>query len=201
MKAYRSDHRTPVLIKPKVAVLGAGNVAMDSARTALRLGAEEVKIVYRRTENESKARDAELAHAREEGIEFMWLNNAVEVLGDDEGWVRGLRCIEMELGEPGADGRRRPLPIEGSEFEIEVGLVIVAYGNRPHPLVPSSTEGLKVGQDGTIQVTGPEGQTNLEGVFAGGDIVTGAATVIQAMGAGKDAAGAIDRYVSEKYGV
>jgi len=201
MKAYRADYATPVLVMPRVAVLGGGNVAMDSARTARRLGADEVTIVYRRSVEESPARAAEIQHAREEGIRFMWLTNAVEVLGDERGWVRGLRCVKMKLGEPGPDGRRRPYPIEGSEFEFAVDLVVVAYGNRPHPLIPKTTEGLAVSERGTILVDEGTGATNLEGVYAGGDITTGAATVIQAMGAGKRAAAAIDQYLVRKYGL
>jgi len=200
MKAYRPDYQTPVTIRRRVAVLGGGNVAMDAARTARRLGAEEVTIVYRRSVEEAPARKAELKHAEEEGIKFKWLNNAVAILGDDEGWVNGLRCVEMELGEPGEDGRRRPYPIEGSEFGFPVEMVIVGYGNRPHPLVPQNTEGLEVTDWGTIQVEEGTGATSLEGVYAGGDIVTGAATVIQAMGAGKRSAAAIDQYILEKYG-
>jgi len=196
MRAYDERYETPVLTRRRVAVLGGGNVAMDSARTARRLGAEEVTIVYRRSEQECPARRAELHHAIEEGIQVRWLCNAVEILGDSNGWVRGLRCIRMKLGEPGPDGRRRPYPIEGTEFELPVEMVIVAYGNRPHPLVPQTTEGLKVGPRGTIEAQPGTGATSLPGVFAGGDIVTGAATVILAMGAGKDAARAIHRYLS-----
>jgi len=199
MRAYRRDYTTPVLVRDRVAVLGGGNVAMDSARTALRLGAEEVRIVYRRSVEEAPARDAELEHARQEGIDLMWLSNAVEVLGDEDGWVRGLRCMEMELGEPGPDGRRRPFPIEGSEFEFPTDLVIVAYGNRPHPLIPQATPGLEVTSWGSIDADEVTGETSLEGVWAGGDIVTGAATVIQAMGAGKRAAASIDEHLSDKH--
>jgi len=200
MRAYDPDYETPTMVKDRVAVLGGGNVAMDSARTALRLGASEVRIVYRRTIEEAPAREAELKHAEEEGVQFMWLTNAVEVLGDERGWVRGLRCVRMKLGEPEADGRRRPYPIEGTEFEFPTDLVIVAYGNRPHPLVPRTTPGLAVGPRGTIQADELTGRTNLEGVWAGGDIVTGAATVIQAMGAGKRAAADIDAYLRAKRG-
>ncbi len=200
MRAYLSEYSTPVMVRDRVAVLGGGNVAMDAARCALRLGAKEVRIVYRRSVEESPARDAELKHAEEEGIQFMWLTNAVEVLGDEKGWVRALRCVRMKLGEPGADGRRRPHPIEGSELEFPTDLVIVAYGNRPHPLVPQTTPGLKITQWGTIAADEATGRTNLEGVYAGGDIVTGAATVIQAMGAGKRAAEAIDVYLTDKHG-
>jgi len=181
-----------------VAVLGGGNVAVDAARTALRLGAEQVTLIYRRSEEECPARAAELEHARQEGLRIMWLTDAIEILGSDAGWACGLRCMQMELGEPGADGRRRPFPIEGSEFEMPVELVIVAYGNRPHPLIPQTTEGLRVSSRGTIVVEPGSGATSLEGVYAGGDIVTGAATVIQAMGAGKEAARAIDRYLSQR---
>ncbi len=201
MRAYRSEFETPVLVRDRVAVLGGGNVAMDAARTALRLGAEEVRVVYRRSVEEAPARDGELEHAREEGINLMWLNNAVEVLGDEEGWVRGLRCVRMELGEPGPDGRRRPLPIEGSEFEFPTDLVIVAYGNRPHPLVPQTTPGLKTTDWGSVDADDVTGETTLEGVWAGGDIVTGAATVIQAMGAGKRAAASMDEYLTRKHAV
>ncbi len=195
MRGYDPDYATPIMVKDRVAVLGGGNVAMDAARTARRLGACEVRLVYRRTIEEAPARNAELKHAEEEGIRFMWLTNAVEVLGDDAGWVRGLRCARMELGEPGPDGRRRPLPIEGSEFEFDTDLVIAAYGNRPHPLVPRTTPGLALTKWGTIEADEATGQTSLPGVFAGGDIVSGAATVIQAMGAGKRAAAAIDEYL------
>jgi glutamate synthase (NADPH/NADH) small chain len=197
MRAYDDRYETPVLVKPRVAVLGGGNVAMDSARTARRLGGEEVTIVYRRSEKESPAREAELRHAREEGINFRWLCNATKILGKN-GWVTSLRCIEMELGEPDEDGRRRPHPIEGSEFEIDVDMVIVAFGNRPHPLVPQTTDGLKVTDWGTIEAEPTTGETSIPGVFAGGDIVTGAATVIQAMGAGKDSAKAIHKYLQDK---
>jgi len=195
MRGYRADYATPVMVKDRVAVLGGGNVAMDSARVALRLGAKEVTIVYRRSVEESPARRAERHHAEEEGIRFMWLTNAVEIQGDDKGWVRGMRCIRMELGEPGTDGRRRPIPIEGSEFDMPMDLVIVAFGNRPHPLVPQSTPGLEIAKWGGIVTEEATGATCLEGVYAGGDIVTGAATVIQAMGAGKTAAASMDAYL------
>ncbi|MGD2174795.1 MAG: NADPH-dependent glutamate synthase [Candidatus Brocadiaceae bacterium] len=198
MRGYRRDYATPVMVRDRVAVLGGGNVAMDAARTALRLGAGEVRIVYRRSVEESPARDAELAHGEEEGIQFMWLTNAVRVLGDEDGWVTGLRCVRMELGEPGTDGRRRPFPIDGSEFEFPTDMVIVAYGNRPHPLVPRTTPGLEVTKWGTIAADEVTGATSLEGVYAGGDIVTGAATVIQAMGAGKRSAAAIHEYLSRR---
>ncbi len=200
MRGYDPGYATPIMVKDRVAVLGGGNVAMDSARTALRLGAGEVRLVYRRSIEEAPARDAELKHAEEEGIQFMWLTNAIEVLGNETGWVRGLRCVRMELGEPGPDGRRRPHPIEGTEFEFDTELVIAAYGNRPHPLVPRTTPGLGVTKWRTIEADEVTGRTSLEGVFAGGDIVTGAATVIQAMGAGKRAAAAIDEYLIGKHG-
>ena len=195
MRAYLPGHDTPVMIKRRVAVLGGGNVAMDCCRGALRLGAEEVTLIYRRSEEECPTRAAELEHAREEGVRIMWLTNLIEVQGDEAGWVRGVRCIRMQLGEPGADGRRRPFPVEGTEFEMPIELVLVAFGNRPHPLVPQTTEGLQVTSRGCIVAEAGTGATSLKGVFAGGDIVTGAATVIQAMGAGKDAARAIDRYL------
>ena len=198
MRGWRRDSETPVLLRDRVAVLGGGNVAMDAARTALRLGAGEVRIVYRRSVEEAPAREGELEHAQQEGIRLMWLTNAIEVLGDEAGWVRGLRCVRMELGEPGKDGRRRPLPIEGSQFDFATELLIVAYGNRPHPLIPQTTPDLEITEWGTITVDEASGQTNMEGVFAGGDIVTGAATVIQAMGAGKRAAAAINEYLLKK---
>jgi glutamate synthase (NADPH/NADH) small chain len=195
MRGYSADYSTPVMLKDRVAVLGGGNVAMDAARTAMRLGASEVTLVYRRTIQEAPARVEELKHAEQEGLKFMWLTNSIEVLGDEKGWVRGLRCVRMELGEPGPDGRRRPYPVEGSEFDIPVEMVIVAFGNRPHPLVPRTTEGLEVSKWGTIVADEATGATSLPGVYAGGDIVTGAATVIQAMGAGKRAAAAMDVYL------
>jgi len=198
MKAYDDNYRTPVMIKRRVAVLGGGNVAMDAARTAMRLGAESVTLIYRRSAEECPARAAEVEHAKAEGLKIMWLTNGIEVLGDEKGWVRGMRCIKMKLGEPGPDGRRRPYPMEGSEFELELDLVIVAYGNRPHPLIPQTTDGLMVSDRGTIVAEAGSGATSLKGVYAGGDIVTGAATVILAMGAGKDAARAINRYLSGK---
>ena len=198
MRAYDPDYETPVLVRDRVAVLGGGNVAMDSARTALRLGAKQVDIVYRRSIEEAPARVEELKHAEQEGIVMRWLTNAVEVFGDERGWVRGLRCIRMELGEPGEDGRRRPVPIEGSEFDLPTDMVIVAYGNRPHPLIPRTTPGLELTRWGTIAADEVTGATNLPRVWAGGDIVTGAATVIQAMGAGKRAAAAIAEYIESR---
>jgi glutamate synthase (NADPH/NADH) small chain len=200
MRAYDPAYATPIMVKDRVAVLGGGNVAMDAARAALRLGASEVRIVYRRSVEESPAREEELKHAEQEGVRLSWLTNAVEVLGDEKGWVRGLRCVRMELGEPGPDGRRSPHPIKGSEFEFAADMVIVAYGNRPHPLIPATTEGLKLSRWGGIVADELTGQTSLAGVWAGGDIVTGAATVIQAMGAGKAAARAIDECLAAKHG-
>lgn len=199
MKAYQFPvHATPIRIGENVAVVGGGNVAMDAARTSLRLGAENVYIVYRRGEEELPARLEEIHHAKEEGIQFRLLNNPVAVLGDDQGWVQALRCIKMELGEPDGSGRRRPLPVEGSEFELTVDTVIVAIGQGPNPLVQSTTPGMETNKRGNIVADEETGATTKPGVFAGGDIVTGAATVILAMGAGKKAAVAIDRYLQEK---
>ncbi|MFQ5687778.1 MAG: bifunctional dihydroorotate dehydrogenase B NAD binding subunit/NADPH-dependent glutamate synthase [Candidatus Scalindua sp.] len=195
MKAYDPEYETPVLRKKKVAVLGAGNVAMDSARTALRLGGEEVYIVYRRSRKEMPARIDEIHHGEEEGLKFKFLMNPIRILGDENGWVKGLECIKMELGEPDESGRRRPIPIEGSEIVLDVECVIVAIGNGPNPLVPSTTPGLETNRRGNIVADEETGLTSKKGVFAGGDIVTGAATVILAMGAGKKAAVAIDNYV------
>lgn len=196
MKAYSSDSDTPIRIGRKVAVVGGGNVAMDAARTALRLGSE-VTIVYRRAEKELPARAEEVHHAKEEGIRFQLLTNPVEVVGDGNGWVKSLRCIEMELGEPDESGRRSPVPVEGSEFEIEADVVIMALGTSPNPLISSTTAGLDVNRRGCLVAT-DEGATTREGVFAGGDAVTGAATVILAMGAGRRAASAIDEYLKNK---
>ena len=198
MKAYREDYDTPIKVGEKVAVVGGGNVAMDAARTALRLGAE-VWVVYRRTEEELPARVEEVHHAKEEGIKFEFLTSPVEILGNEDGWVKGIRCQRMKLGEPDSSGRRRPIPIEGSEFEFDVDTVIMALGTSPNPLIPSTTYGLEINDRGCI-VTDKNGQTSREGVFAGGDAVTGAATVILAMGAGKQAAIGIDKYIKEKYG-
>ena len=193
MKAYRHDYLTPVYTGRKVVVVGGGNVAMDAARTALRLGAETT-IVYRRTENELPARREEVHHAKEEGIEFRMLTNPVEILGDEKGWVRGIRCIRMELGEPDESGRRSPVPVPGSEFEIETDSVIMALGTSPNPLIARTTSGLETNRRGCI-VADDNGVTSRPGVFAGGDAVTGAATVILAMGAGRKAAAAIDSYI------
>jgi len=204
MKAYLDDPVTPISKGGKVAVVGGGNVAMDAARTALRLGAEKVYIIYRRSMEELPARREEVEHAMEEGIEFMLLNNPVEILGyrnpDDKrdpknGCVTAIRCIRMELGEPDERGRRSPIPIEGSEFEIEVNTVIMSIGTSPNPLIKTTTAGLEVNKRGGIIVEESTGATSKPGVFAGGDAVTGAATVISAMGAGKVAAKAIDEYL------
>ena len=205
MKAYKDTPETPIMKGGKVAVVGGGNVAMDAARTALRLGAEKVYIVYRRSLEELPARKEEVEHAMEEGIDFQLLNNPVEILGyhnpDDRrdpknGFVTGMRCIKMELGEPDERGRRRPVPVPGSEFELEVDTVIMSIGTSPNPLIKSTTEGLEVNKHGGIIVEEQTGATTKEGVYAGGDAVTGAATVISAMGAGKVAAKAIDEYLS-----
>lgn len=196
MKAYRDGSSTPIQHAKKVAVVGGGNVAMDAARCAKRLGAE-VYIVYRRSMEELPARREEVEHAEEEGIIFKTLCNPVEILGDEGGCVRGMRCIEMELGEPDASGRRRPVEKAGSDFELDVDCVIMALGTSPNPLIKSTTSGLETQKWGGI-VADENGLTSREGVYAGGDAVTGAATVILAMGAGKNAASAIDEYLSNK---
>ena len=196
MRAYDEEYDTPIYVGKRVVVVGGGNVAMDAVRTAKRLGAESV-IVYRRSEQELPARREEVHHAREEGIEFKMLTNPVEVLGDDKGWVRGLKCVEMELGEPDESGRRSPVEKPGSEFEVECDVVIMALGTSPNPLLKTTTKGLETNRRGCI-VTNEQGATSRDGVFAGGDAVTGAATVILAMGAGRTAAKAIDEYVKSK---
>ncbi len=196
MKAYDDQYDTPIYVGQRVVVVGGGNVAMDAVRTAKRLGAEAF-IVYRRSEAELPARVEEVHHAKEEGIDFRMLTNPVEVLGDDKGWVRGIRCIRMELGEPDESGRRSPVEIPGSEFEIECDVVIMALGTSPNPLIASTTAGLETNRRGCI-VADENGQTSREGIFAGGDTVTGAATVILAMGAGRKAAKAIDNYIRNK---
>ena len=206
MKAYHDNPVTPIMKGGNVAVVGGGNVAMDAARTALRLGADKVYIVYRRSMEELPARREEVEHAEEEGIEFKLLCNPVEVLGyenpDDKrdpknGFVTGIKCIRMELGEPDEKGRRRPVPIEGSEFVLDVDTVVISIGTSPKPLIKSTTKGLEVNKCGGI-IVNEDGLTSREGVYAGGDAVTGAATVISAMGAGKVAAKAIDEYLSGK---
>lgn len=196
MKAFREDYLTPIHAGRKCCVVGGGNVAMDAARTALRLGADTT-IVYRRTENELPARKEEVHHAKEEGIDFQMLTNPVEILGDEKGWVRAIKCIRMELGEPDASGRRSPVPIPGSEFEIPTETVIMALGTAPNPLIVNTTKGLQATRRGGLEADA-EGRTTREGIFAGGDAVTGAATVILAMGAGRKAAAAIDEYLSSK---
>lgn len=193
MKAYIDEYDTPIIKSKKVAVVGGGNVAMDAARTAMRLGAEEVTIVYRRGMEELPARAEEVHHAQEEGIIFKTLNNPVKINGDDEGRVKSITCIEMELGEPDESGRRRPIPIEGSEFDMDVDTVIMSIGTSPNPLIRSTTEGLEANKWGCLVVNEDTLETTRDNVYAGGDAVTGAATVILAMGAGKQAAENIDK--------
>ncbi len=197
MHAYDEEYDTPIYVGKRVVVVGGGNVAMDAVRTAKRLGADAY-IVYRRSEKELPARVEEVHHAKEEGICFKMLNNPVEVLGDEKGWVKAIRCVEMELGEPDASGRRSPVEKAGSEFDIECDVVIMALGTSPNPLISATTPGLEVNRRGCLTAT-EEGATTREGVFAGGDAVTGAATVILAMGAGRTAAKAIDSYIQKKY--
>jgi glutamate synthase (NADPH) small chain len=198
MKAYRfPEYDTPVRIGKNVATFGAGNVAMDCARTALRLGAEKSYIIYRRSEKEMPARNEEIEHAHEEGVIFKLLTNPLRFIGDEKGNVKQVECIEMELGEPDSSGRRRPIPVEGTEFTIDIDTALIAIGQSPNPLIPESTKGLDVERKGNIR-TDEKGRTNIPGVYAGGDIATGAATVILAMGAGKKAAKAIDEYLSTK---
>ena len=207
MKAYKEDSDTPIMRAKRVAVVGGGNVAMDAARTALRLGAEHVYIVYRRSLEELPARKEEVEHAKEEGIEFKLLNNPTRIIGYNNpdnrrdpknGFVEKMECIKMELGEPDERGRRRPIPVEGSEFMLDVDAVVIAIGTTPNPLIKNTTSGLEVNDHGGIIVKEDTGATTKEGVYAGGDAVTGAATVIKAMGAGKTAASAIDEYLSKK---
>jgi glutamate synthase (NADPH) small chain len=196
MKAFRfPEWDTPVRVGERVAVVGAGNVAMDAARSSLRLGAQEVHIVYRRSRDEVPARHEEVEHAEEEGIILDFLTNPIEVLGNEQGVVRGIRCIRMELGEPDESGRRSPIPVEGSEFDMPVDTVVMALGTRPNPLVFSDAQGLERSRRGTVVADPETGRTTLERVWAGGDIVTGAATVISAMGAGRVAASDIDAYL------
>lgn len=197
MKAYLPESTTPIQHARRVAVVGGGNVAMDAARSALRLGAEKVYIVYRRSLEELPARHEEVEHAMEEGIEFLLLNNPIEILGDENGFVRAMTCIKMELGEPDASGRRSPVEIPDSAFELACDSVIISIGTSPNPLIKATTEGLEVNRRGGIVVAEETGKTSLDGVYAGGDAVTGAATVILAMGAGKTAAAAIDEYLTQ----
>lgn len=196
MKAFKDEYETPVRVGKKVAVVGGGNVAMDAARTALRLGAE-THIVYRRSEAELPARIEEVHHAKEEGIIFDVLTNPTEILIDENGWVSGMKCVKMELGEPDESGRRRPVEVKGSEFIMDVDTVIMSLGTSPNPLISSTTKGLDINKRKCIVAEEHTGKTSREGVYAGGDAVTGAATVILAMGAGKDAANAIDEYLSK----
>lgn len=194
MKAYKSDYDTPIKLGKKVAVVGGGNVAMDAARTAIRLGSD-VYLVYRRSEEELPARVEEVHHAKEEGLNFELLTNPIEILADENGWVKGMKCVRMELGEPDASGRRRPIEIEGSEFILDVDTVIMSLGTSPNPLISSTTKGLDINKWQCIIAEEDTGLTTKEKVYAGGDAVTGAATVILAMGAGKKAAKAIDEYL------
>ena len=196
MRGYRQPlYDTPVGMGRRVAVIGAGNTAMDASRVSLRMGAEEVTIVYRRTRRESPARVEELEHAIEEGVKFRWLTAPVEILGNSSGWVTGMRCQEMELGEPDSSGRRRPVPIPGSEFDMELDTVVYALGTSANPIISQTTPGLQVNKWGYITVDEKTGASSLPGVYAGGDISTGAATVILAMGAGRRAAAAMLEYL------
>lgn len=197
MKAFDQEYDTPIYVGKSVAVVGGGNVAMDAVRTAKRLGAESF-IIYRRSEKELPARVEEVHHAKEEGIIFKMLTNPTEVLGDENGWVRGLRCVQMELGEPDASGRRSPQVIPDSQFDIECDVVIMALGTSPNPLISSTTEGLDINRWGCLVAEDATGATTREGIFAGGDAVTGAATVILAMGAGRASAKAIDEYIKSR---
>ncbi len=199
MKAYRfPEYDTPIIVGKKVGVIGAGNVAMDSARSALRLGAENAYIIYRRSRDEMPARLEEIENAEEEGIEFVLLTNPVRFISDERGFVEKVECIRMELGEPDESGRRRPVPVEGSEFTIDMDTVVVAIGQTPNPIIQQTTEGLETTRRNTIVADEETGLTSIEGVYAGGDVVSGAATVISAMGAGKKAAEAIHKYMMAK---
>ena len=197
MKAFDESYKTPIKLGKKVAVVGAGNVAMDAARTALRLGSE-VYVVYRRSEEECPARLEELEHAKEEGIKFLFLNNPTEILADENGWVKGMKCVKMELGEADDSGRRRPIEIPNSEFTLDVDTVVMSIGTSPNPLISRTTPGLEINKWKCIIADEETGKTTKERVYAGGDAVTGAATVILAMGAGKKAAKAIDEFLDQK---
>ena len=199
MKGFRfPEYDTPIKRPARVAVFGGGNVAMDSARTALRLGADEVHIVYRRSRQELPARLEEVENAEEEGVQFDFLTLPIRLLGNDHGWLTGMDCLRMELGEPDDSGRRRPVPIEGSEFRMEIDAAVCSIGNSPNPLIPMTTPGLEVGRRGNIEADEQTGRTSRDAVWAGGDVVTGAATVISAMGAGRNAAKDIHEYLMEK---
>jgi glutamate synthase (NADPH/NADH) small chain len=198
MKAANPDYDTPVVSGKRVAVIGGGNTAMDSVRTAKRLGAERAMIIYRRSIEEMPARNEEIKHAQEEGIEFMNLHNPVAYIGDDKGKVRQMKLLKMKLGEPDDSGRRRPIPIEGSEFLVDVDTVVVSVGVSPNPLIPQSMKELEVSSWGTINVDKESMQSSLPDIFAGGDIVRGGATVILAMGDGRKAAASMDRYIKQK---
>ncbi|MDO5311259.1 MAG: FAD-dependent oxidoreductase, partial [Clostridia bacterium] len=199
MKAYKfPEYETPIYMGKNVVVVGGGNVAMDAARSAKRLGAENVSIVYRRSEEEMPARREEVHHAKEEGIDFKLLCNPTKIIGTEDGWAKSVECIRMELGEPDASGRRRPVAVEGSEFTIDAEVVIIAIGQSPNPLIKNTTPDLETNARGCIVAKDESGATTKQGVWAGGDAVTGAATVILAMGAGKSAAAAIDEYLKNK---
>jgi glutamate synthase (NADPH/NADH) small chain len=198
MKAYRfPEYDTPKPIGNRVAVIGGGNVAMDCARTSLRCGASEVTIIYRRSRKELPAREEEIVHAEQEGIKFRLLTNPVRYIGNDTNWVKGVECVSMTLGEPDESGRRRPIPMEGSNFVYDCDMVIVAIGNGPNPIIFSSAPDIKLNKWGYIDVNPETMETSKEFVYAGGDIVTGSATVIQAMGAGRTAANAIHKKLSK----
>jgi len=201
MTAHRDDAPTPVRIPKRAAIIGAGNTAMDCARCALRIGADEVMIVYRRSRAEAPARKEEIENAEEEGVKFLFLNNPLRFIGDENGWLKAMEVQKMELGEPDESGRRRPVPIPGSEYIIEVDTAIIAIGQTPNPLIRQTTEGLKTQPWGGIIINEETGETSIPGVYAGGDAVTGEATVITAMGAGKVAAAAIDKYIRQKNGL
>jgi len=199
MRAHRDEYATPLKIPRRACIVGAGNTAMDCCRTALRVGAEQVTIVYRRSRTEMPARAEEIENAEHEGVIFQLLTNPTRFIGDDRGAVKAMECLRMELGEPDDSGRRRPVPVPGSEFQIESDIVIVALGQNPNPLIRQTTEGLRTESWGGIIIDPETGMTSIPGVFAGGDAVTGEATVISAMGAGKIAAVGIDRYIREKH--